>query len=131
MTCVENDLLAVNIHKCSVVHPSLENGDAKCRILCDLVEGLSSLQAFLGESLQGRQRIGQQLYDDLCVDVGTYRKRHKCCFREVTARDNVQIAQYVTRVLALLEPYFQLCRIQIGDRYSAAYPVYNEDEKCK
>ena len=71
MTCVEHDLLTVYIHKCSVVYPALEKSDGKCRILCDLVQGLSAFHPFLGESLQRRQRIGQKLNDDLCVDVWT------------------------------------------------------------
>ena len=71
VTCVLNYLKTVNVHQCSVVSPALEQCNTECSVLGDLVQSLSAFHTLLRESFQRRQCIGQQLYNDLRVDVRT------------------------------------------------------------
>ena len=57
------------VFQCQIVSPRLEHADAECRVAGDLVYLLPSLHTFLRELLERRQGVGQELDNDLRVDI--------------------------------------------------------------
>ena len=114
-----------------VISPRLEDSNSKWRIFCYLVKFLSTLRAFLLESFQRWESVGQKLNDNLCIDIRWNGERQESSFWKVTSWQNVQIAEKVTWRSTLFKPCWQCDWVKVRHRNCTADSVDDDDEKSK